>query len=1101
MLYIIISMTMRNTLLSLFAFISIATTISAQDSPLWLRRNAISPDGTQIAFTYKGDIYTVATEGGQARQITTNPAYDSDPMWTDDSKTIVFSSYREGSKDIYKVSAKGGEPTRLTTHTGNETPMAVLENNNGIIFSAAIQQDAQYGDFPGGTQLYQIGMDGGRPRQVTSLPISNISVRMDGTLLYEDNKGYEDPWRKHHTSSVTHDIWIYVPSEDHEKVEISINGNGDFTKLTTFSGEDRNPVFAPTGGMGGDSFYYLSEQDGTYNIYYSGSLQDEIFASGELKMQPKQITFYKGNPVRHLSISNNEILCYSYDGELYTIDTQKGDGPKKVNIEIVTDQIEKAVQERTMTSGASSVAVSPDEKEVALVLRGDVFVTSAEHKTTKRITNTAEQERSVCFAPDGRTIYYAAERNGHWGIWATSLVEKEDKMFTYAVKMEEKLITKEGETCFQPQVSPDGKYIAYLKDRTGIAVMNLKSGKEKIILDKMVNYSYTDGDQSFEWSPDSHYILCNYQKDGGWNNEDIAVIDVESGETTNLTQSGYSDGSFRWALNGKAMTWTSDKAGYRSHGSWGAERDVYIMFFNGKRYSEFMKDQEDREIAALYKEEKKKEEKKDTAKTEKKSEKLTLELADAEDRIVKLTRFSSRLGDHYLTRDGKKLFYVTRLEKSSDLCMLDLEDNSVKVVLKGASGAIYPSKDDKYIYMTGRGGLSKIATGSGKKETISYSGDFEHKPAQEREYIFEHIWKQVNEKFYVADIHGIDWKGYHDTYRKFLPHINNNFDFQEMLSEMLGELNGSHTGARYSYRSGFNMGTLGALYDNEYKGDGLKIKEVLKGGPLYMTDPEIKAGDIIESIDGVDIKKETDWHSLLKNKGGDKVFITVKKGSGKAKGMYIEPGFTDYTQLYDRWVEQREQMVEKLSGGRIGYVHVEGMDSESFRRVYSKLLGKYRTCDAVIVDTRHNGGGWLHDDLATLLSGTGYIRFEPRGQYIGTEPYSKWTKPSCVLIGEDNYSDASGFPYVYKTLGIAKLIGAPVPGTMTAVWWETQIDPTIVFGIPQVGAIGVKEGRYLENMQVEPDIEVYNDPASVLRGEDKQLEAAVNEMLKTISNK
>jgi C-terminal processing protease CtpA/Prc len=177
------------------------------------------------------------------------------------------------------------------------------------------------------------------------------------------------------------------------------------------------------------------------------------------------------------------------------------------------------------------------------------------------------------------------------------------------------------------------------------------------------------------------------------------------------------------------------------------------------------------------------------------------------------------------------------------------------------------------------------------------------------------------------------------------------------------------------------------------------------------------------------------------------------------------------------------------------------MDSESFRRVYSDLLGKYRTCEAVIVDTRHNGGGWLHDDLATLLDGVGYIRFEPRGQYIGTEPYNKWTKPSCVLVGEDNYSDACGFPYVYKTLGIGKLIGAPVPGTMTAVWWENQIDPSIVFGIPQVGAMAVKEGRYLENMQIEPDILVYNDPASVLRGEDKQLEAAVAEMLKTIDNK
>ena len=177
------------------------------------------------------------------------------------------------------------------------------------------------------------------------------------------------------------------------------------------------------------------------------------------------------------------------------------------------------------------------------------------------------------------------------------------------------------------------------------------------------------------------------------------------------------------------------------------------------------------------------------------------------------------------------------------------------------------------------------------------------------------------------------------------------------------------------------------------------------------------------------------------------------------------------------------------------------MDSESFRKVFSELLGKYRTCEAVIVDTRHNGGGWLHDDLVTLLSGQEYLRFEPRGQYIGSDPYNKWNKPSCVLIGEDNYSDACGFPYAYKTLGIGKLIGTPVPGTMTAVWWETQIDDSIVFGIPQVAVEAVKEGRYIENMQIEPDILVYNDPASVLRGEDKQLEAAVAEMLKQIDNK
>ena len=1075
---------MKRFLLTAAAITCLAGAIAAQDSPLWLRRNDISPDGTTIVFNYKGNIYTVPAAGGQAKQITSNAAYDTDPLWTADGKEIVFASYREKGKDIYKVSAEGGAPTRLTSHPANETPLAVLKDGS-ILFSANIQQDAEYGDFPGNAQIYIIGKDGGRPTQVTSLPVSSLSVNAEGTVIYEDWKGYEDALRKHHTSSVTRDIWVYRPAAGGET--LSINGQGSFTRLSKYAGEDRNPVFAADG----DTFYYLSEADGTFTIYKSSLSSPD---------KTVQLTFGKGNPVRHLSVSDNGILSYSYDGELYTL--REGGQPSKVAVRIVTDQIERPVEERALTSGATALAVSPDGKEVAIVLRGDVFVTSVDHRTTKRITNTAEQERGVSFSKDGRTLYYAAERNGHWGIWQTSLTDKNDKGFTYAVKMEEKLVTAPGETCFQMQVSPDGKMLAYLKDRTAVAVMDIKSGKERILLDKSVNYSYSDGDQNFEWSPDSRYILCNYQANGGWNNEDVALIDVETGEITDLTESGYTDSNFRWALKGKAMTWASDRAGYRSHGSWGAEDDIYIMFFDGMRYLDFMRDKEDREIAEMMKDEKeKKDEKKDSVKAEKKPEALVLQLDDRKDRIVRLTRASGRLGDHYLTQDGKKLYYMVRLENGKDLCMLDLENNSVKVVSKGVYGSLYPTPDDKYLYLLSGGGISKMSTSNGSRETVSFSGDFEYKAAEEREYIFNHVWKQVNEKFYVTDIHGIDWEGYRKTYEKFLPHIDNNFDFQEMLSEMLGELNGSHTGARYQYRSGLNMADLGVLYDLDHEGDGLKIKEVVKGGTLYIQDPEVKAGDIIEAIDGTKITAGMDWYPLLKGKSGKKTVLTISKGGKKAVDIYVEPAATMATQLYRRWVEQREEMVKEMSGGRVGYVHVEGMDSESFRRVYSDLLGKYRTCEAVIVDTRHNGGGWLHDDLATLLDGTGYIRFEPRGQYIGTEPYNKWTKPSCVLIGEDNYSDACGFPYVYKTLGIGKLIGAPVPGTMTAVWWENQIDPTIVFGIPQVGAIGVKEGRYLENMQIEPDILVYNDPASVLRGEDKQLEAAVAEMLKTIDNK
>jgi Periplasmic protease len=194
-------------------------------------------------------------------------------------------------------------------------------------------------------------------------------------------------------------------------------------------------------------------------------------------------------------------------------------------------------------------------------------------------------------------------------------------------------------------------------------------------------------------------------------------------------------------------------------------------------------------------------------------------------------------------------------------------------------------------------------------------------------------------------------------------------------------------------------------------------------------------------------------------------------------------------------VDKNKEMVEKLSGGKLGYIHIKGMDSPSFRTLYSELLGKNRNKEAVIIDTRHNGGGWLHDDVITLLSGKEYQKFMPRGQYIGSDPFNKWTKPSCMLICEDNYSNAHGTPWLYKTLGVGKLIGTPVPGTMTAVWWERQIDPSIVFGIPQVGCVD-NDGDYLENKQLEPDIEVYNKPEDVVAGKDSQIEEAVKSLSK-----
>ena len=222
----------------------------AQQGPLWMRYPAISPDGSTIAFAYKGDLYCVPANGGEARQLTTNAAYDSQPIWSPDGKKIAFTSNREGSLDVYVISTKGGAPTRLTTNSGKETPIAFKDNDH-VLFSANIMPTAQSNLFASNefSQVYEVSTEGGRPKLYSVLPMENISINKNGQVLYHDKKGYEDAWRKHHTSPITRDIWML--------------DNGKYQKLTTFKGEDRNPVWAADN----QSFYYLSEQDGSFNIY------------------------------------------------------------------------------------------------------------------------------------------------------------------------------------------------------------------------------------------------------------------------------------------------------------------------------------------------------------------------------------------------------------------------------------------------------------------------------------------------------------------------------------------------------------------------------------------------------------------------------------------------------------------------------------------------------------------------------------------------------------------------------------------------------------------------------------------------------------------
>lgn len=1058
--------------------LTLSLSVAAQPNPLWMRHTSISPDGQTIAFSYKGDVFTVPASGGQARQLTSNAAYDSYPIWSPDGKKIAFASSREGSLDIFVMDKFGGEPKRLTTRSTNETPIAWRDNEH-ILFSAAIMPTAKSiffasSQFP---QVYEVNLKGDRPKLFSVVNMEDLSINQKGEILYHDKKGYEDAFRKHHRSPITRDIWL--------------NQNGKFTKLTTFNGEDRTPRWAPDG----TSFYYLSEEDGTFNVYKRG-------ISGADKTQ---ITHHTKHPVRYLSVAQNGRICYSYDGEIYT---QMGSAaPQKVNVSITADRNDIDLRRQINSWGATEIALSPNGKEIGFVLHGDVYVTNIEYKTTKQITDTPEQERSIGFSPDGLAIVYASERDGLWQIYQTTMKNKAEKQFAYATDLQEERLIHSAYTSFQPQYSPDGKSIAFFENRGTLKVLDVKSKKVRTVMDGKYVYSYSDGDIWFEWSPDSKWLISNYIGTGGWNNRDIALIDAEGKKPIyNLTQSGYNDGNGKWVLGGKAIIFQSDRAGYRSHGSWGAEDDVYIMFFDLDEYEKFKMTKEEKSLLDEAEKEKKKAEEPKTVdvtvkKKEKKEEPVKLDLDNCRDRVLRLTVNSCRLGDAVLSNDGKALYYQAAFEGGYDLWKHDLQDKSTKIVLKGVGGGgMLADKDFKNLYLCSGGGIKKIDIGSNSSKNVDFEARFNYKPYQEREYMFNHVWQQVKDKFYKVDLHGVDWEGYKKSYARFLPYINNNYDFSEMLSEMLGELNASHTGARY-FAGGASMSTaaLGLFFDETYDGDGLKVEEVIKRGPFAVKNTGVTKGCIIEKIDGDSILKNKDYNYLLDGKSGRNVRVSVYNPATKKRFdvtvKAISKGYQDEL-LYRRWVDRNRQLVDSLSHGRLAYVHVKAMDSESFRTVFHELLSdKNRNREAVIVDERHNGGGWLHDDLCTLLSGKQYQSFVPRGQFIGKDPWNKWTKPSCVMVCEDDYSNGHGFPFVYKELGIGKLIGTPVAGTMTAVWWETLLDPTMVFGIPQVGCLDM-HGHYSENTQLNPDIEVYNTPEDYINGNDRQLKRTVEEMLK-----
>ncbi|MDE7410575.1 MAG: peptidase S41, partial [Paramuribaculum sp.] len=1043
--------------------------------------------------TYLGDIYTVPVNGGSAARLTSLPSIESSPVWSPDSKNIAFASDRNGQNDVFIMPAQGGSAVQLTSYSTGEIPLAFTPDGKSVIYSASIQDPASSMQFPSRrlSELYKVSTDGGRFTQFVATPADNIAFSPDGkVMLYEDIKGMENRFRKHHTSAVTSDIWSYDVA------------SGRHSNLTSRGGEDRNPVITSDG----NTVYFLSERDGgSFNVYSA--------PIGDLS-KAKKITDFAMHPVRFLSVSDSGMLVFGFNGEIYTMNP--GAQPQKVDIDVVVDSTPDVVKQSV--SRATEAEVSPSGKQVAFIHRGEVFVTSTDYPSVKQITNTPEGESDLVWGQNDRELYYTSERDGNYNIYKAVIKRAADSNFSNATIVEETpVFAVDGHDRTMPSLSPDGNYLAFVLDRNKLMVMDTNTHKVRQLTDGSTYCRRTKGFKA-NWSPDSRMIAINYIEPSHDPYGDIAVIDMATGKLTKITATGYFDESPRWALDGKALIWASERYGMRNHASWGSQYDVMMAFLTEDAYNRFRLSEEDYALVKDVEKARKKNSGENTGKSEKNkkkgdktakdtvsTEKWIPDFDNVEVRTIRLTPNSSDLADAILSEDGETLYYLSKFEKGYDLWKRQLRKGDTKIAHKlGESSAIGLQMDkDGKLYLVG-GSVKKYDPKTDKVSPVKISASMELDRDKEREYMLRHVFNEERERFYDKGMHGVDWDSLYANYSRFLPHINNNEDFAELLSEMLGELNVSHTGA--SYRSTKSpkdvVASLGLFYDLTDTGKGLKVTEVVKGGPLDFAESKLKPGARITAINGIEFDDERSPFELLVNVTGKKTLVTYVNPDGKTHSEVVIP-MSDAkfnALLYDRWVERCRAMVDSLSGGRLGYVHIQSMDDASYRKIYADMLGKYVDREGIVVDTRWNGGGRLHEDIEVLLSGKTYLMQEIHGMKTAPMPSRRWNKPSIMLMCEANYSNAHGTPWVYNHLGLGKLVGTPVPGTMTSVNWQKLQDPTLTFGIPVTG-YRTDEGTYLENAQLEPDIYVVNNPQSLTAGEDAQLKAAVKALLEEIDSK